>query len=116
MKESLASPQIAHSEAMPWRPLNEPDVTGIFLKVLRFDSSTRRAPTILLKFEPGASYPAHNHPGGEEIFILEGEIRVGKDHLRKGDYLYTPPDNRHAVASQAGCVILVNIPEEVERI
>jgi quercetin dioxygenase-like cupin family protein len=101
---------------MPWQPLNEPDVTGVFVKVLRFDQATGRAPTLLLRFEPGATYPAHNHPGGEEVFVLEGDIRFGKEHLRKGDYLYTPPNHRHAVASEAGCVILVSIPRETERI
>ena len=24
----------------------------------------------MLKFEPGATYPYHNHPGGEEIFTV----------------------------------------------
>ena len=87
-----------------------------FVKVLRYDEATRRAPTILLKFEPGAIYPGHSHPGGEEIFVLEGEVRLGKDQLRKGDYLYTAPGNKHAVLSKGGCVLLVNVPEEVERL
>ena len=94
--------------------MDEPGISGIFVKVLRYDNATRRAPTILLKFEAGASYPAHNHPGGEEIFVLDGEIRVGGDRLRAGDYLFTAPDNKHAVHSETGCTILVNIPEEVE--
>jgi hypothetical protein len=34
--------------------LAEPGVTGVFVKVLRFDEEQGRAPTILLKFEPGA--------------------------------------------------------------
>ena len=106
--------QIVRSHQVEWKPLAEPGVTGIGVKVLRFDKATRRAPTIMLKFDPGASYPAHNHPGGEEIFVLEGEIRLGKDHLRAGDYIFTAPGNRHAVHSEGGCVILVNVPEEVE--
>jgi len=112
----VESPQVARSESMPWQPLNEPDAAGILVKVLRFDQATRRAPTTLLKFEPGASYPAHNHPGGEEIFVLEGEIRFGGELFRKGDYLYTPPNHRHAVRSETGCVILAIVPEEVEKV
>jgi quercetin dioxygenase-like cupin family protein len=69
---------------------------------------------VLLRFEPGAAYPAHNHPGGEEIFVLEGEIKVGKDHLHTGDYLYTAPNKAHAVWSEKGCVVLVNVPQQVE--
>lgn len=110
--ESLT--QLVRSNQTEWKPLPEPGVTGVFVKALRFDETTRRAPTILLKFEPGATYPAHNHPGGEEIFVLEGDIKLGKDHLFAGDYLYTAPNGKHAVWSQNGCVVLVNIPQSVE--
>ncbi len=109
-----AGNQLVQSARLEWKPLNEPGITGIFVKVLRYDKTTRRAPTILLKFEAGASYPAHNHPGGEEIFVLEGEIRIGGDQLRAGDYLFTAQDNKHAVRTETGCVLLVSIPEEVE--
>ena len=106
--------QLVHSEQIDWRPLSEPGVSGVFVKVLRFDKETRRAPTILLKFDPGATYPAHNHPGGEEVFVLEGDLKLGKDHLYTGDYLYTSPNGKHAARSEGGCIVLVNVPEEVE--
>ena len=106
--------QLVRSDQIEWQPLTEPGVTGVYVKVLRFDKETRRAPTILLKFDPGATYPAHNHPGGEEVFVLEGDLKLGKDHLYTGDYLYTSPNGRHAVRSEGGCVVLVNVPEEVE--
>lgn len=106
--------QLVRSGEIAWLPLPEPGVSGVFAKVLRFDQQTHRAPTILLKFEAGATYPAHNHPGGEEIFVLEGDIKLGKDHLYAGDYLYTSPNGKHAVWSETGCVVLVNVPQAVE--
>ncbi len=106
--------QLVRTRQIEWKPLGEPGVTGVWVKVLRFDAEARRAPTIMLKFDPGASYPAHNHPGGEEIFVLEGDIRLGKDHLHAGDYIYTAPNNRHAVVSETGCIVLVNVPQQVE--
>jgi quercetin dioxygenase-like cupin family protein len=105
--------QLLRSGKCDWKPLDEPDVSGIAVKVLRFDNVNQRAPTILLKFDSGASYPAHDHPGGEEVFVLEGEVTFGKHHLEAGDYLYTPPGEKHAVWSRNGCVILLSIPEEV---
>jgi quercetin dioxygenase-like cupin family protein len=108
--------QLVRSGTIEWQPLSEPGVSGVFVKVLRFDASADRAPTILLKFEPGATYPGHIHPGGEEIFVLEGDIRLGKDRLLAGDYLYTAPGNIHAVQSDAGCVVLVSVPQEVEKL
>jgi len=106
--------QLVRGNQTEWKPLAEPGVTGVYVKVLRFDRETRRAPTILLKFDAGATYPAHNHPGGEEIFVLEGDLKVGKDHLYAGDYLYTPPEGKHAVWSETGCVVLVSVPKAVE--
>lgn len=108
--------QLVRSRAVEWQPLNEPGVSGVYVKVLRFDAAEGRAPTILLKFDAGATYPGHIHPGGEEIFVLEGDIRLGKDRLQAGDYLYTAPGNIHAVHSEAGCVVLVSVPQEVEKL
>ena len=113
-KQTESFTQLTRSHGIEWRPLAEPGVSGVFVKVLRFDKETRRAATILLKFEAGATYPAHNHPGGEEVFVLEGDLKLGKDHLYTGDYLYTSPNGKHAARSEGGCIVLVNVPEEVE--
>ena len=112
-KQTESFTQLVRSDQIEWQPLTEPGVTGVFVKVLRFDKATRRAPTILLKFDAGATYPAHDHPGGEEIFVIKGDLKLGKDHLYAGDYLYTPPNGKHAVRSENGCVVLVSVPEEV---
>lgn len=103
------------SATLGWTPLTEPGVmtVGISVKILRFDEAQCRPPTFLLKFEPGASYPNHTHPGGEEVYVLEGEVRFGATQLTAGDYLYTPPDATHAVFSRTGCVMLFVVPEEV---
>lgn len=92
----------------------EENAAGIYVKSLLYDESARRSPTILLKFEAGATYPLHNHPAGEEIFVLEGDIKLGKDELNAGDYLFTAVNNKHRVSSKNGCVILLRAAEEVE--
>lgn len=108
--------QLVRGDQAGWKPLVEEAVKtgGISVKVLRFDEATQRSSTFLLKFEAGASYPNHNHPAGEEIFVLEGEVRFGPDQLKAGDYLYTAPGATHSVFSKTGCVILFLVPEEVE--
>lgn len=45
--------QRVRSADVDWVPLNESGVTGVAVKVLRFDEAAGRAPTILLKFEAG---------------------------------------------------------------
>src|SRR4051794_29450908 len=111
---TLTNNQLVRSNDLDWKPLPEDGITGIFVKVLQYDDATKRAPTFLLKFEAGAKYPPHNHPGGEEIYVLEGDIRLGPDHLYAGDYLYTAPNGKHAVRSVGGCVVLVKVPQAVE--
>ena len=110
---SLNENQLKRSSEIEWKPLNEPGVTNVYVKSLLYDDKTKRSPTILLKFDAGARYPLHSHPGGEEIYVLEGDIHLGNQHLFAGDYLYTAPNNIHAVRTDGGCVVLVKTPEEV---
>ncbi|MFC6103601.1 cupin domain-containing protein [Olivibacter domesticus] len=107
---------IVKSTSTEWLPLIEKGThyEGIFVKSLRYDKATQRSKTILLKFEAGASYPYHIHPGGEELFVLEGNAIIEGTLLTEGDYLYTPPGFKHAVKTDTGCQILLVIPQEVE--
>lgn len=99
-----------------WQPLIEKGVNyhGITIISLRYDEAQQRSTTILLKFEPGSNYPYHNHPGGEEVFVLSGEAIFNETTLSAGDYLYTPVGCKHAVSTKIGCTLLFVIPEEVE--
>lgn len=106
--------QLVRSNEIEWQPLGEENSDGVFVKSLLFDEEAKRSPTILLKFESGATYPLHNHPQGEEIFVLEGDIKLGKDELFAGDYLFTATNNKHRVSTKNGCVVLLKAAEEVE--
>lgn len=99
-----------------WQPLieNGNRYNGISVISLKYDEDKQRSTTILLKFEPGASYPYHNHPGGEEIFVLSGDAILEDVQLSEGDYLYTPVNFKHSVTTKTGCTMLFVVPEEVE--
>ena len=103
---------------MEWSPLTEDgvDTHGVFVKVLRFDEVAGRPPSFLLKFEAGSSYPYHNHPAGEELYVLEGSCVIEEVMLKEGDYLYTPPGFKHSVKTDTGCVLLFMVPEEIEMV
>lgn len=107
---------ITSSTQLLWQPLIEKGIhyKGVFVKPLHFDTAKNRSTTILLKFEPGASYPYHNHPAGEELFILSGEAMLEGATLKEGDYLFTPAGYKHSVKTETGCTILFIVPEEVE--
>ncbi len=107
---------IVKSHQTEWQPLVEKGIhyEGIFVKSLRYDKEKQRSTTILLKFEPGASYPYHNHPAGEEIFVLEGSVIIEGATLSQGDFLYTPPTFKHSVKTETGATMLFVVPEEIE--
>ena len=109
--------QLVRSNEIEWKSLasiDEDDVKGVYVKSLMFDDQTQCSPTILLKFDAGASYPLHTHRGGEEVFVLEGDIHLGKDHLHAGDYLFTAPDNLHAARTDGGCIVFLKAPQATE--
>lgn len=106
--------QLVRSSEIEWQPLNEENVSGVYVKSLMYDEAAGRSPTILLKFDAGAVYPLHDHPAGEEIFVLDGDVRLGKDELKAGDYLFTAAGNKHRVSTKKGCVVLLKAPQEVK--
>lgn len=97
--------------ARDWQPSRVG--TGVSVKLLRRDEQTG-AVTVLVRFEPGGSFPAHSHPAGEEVFVVEGRVRIGKERFSRGDYVYTEPGGVHAVSSESGGTILVMLPRPVE--
>ena len=60
----------------------------------------------LLRYAPGASVPEHRHTDYEHILVLRGAQRDGNGVYAAGTLLVSPPGSRHAVVSDAGCVVL----------
>ena len=105
---------LVKTASLQWKPLVESgvDTTGISVKPLRTEPAGR-AVSFVLRFEPGAKYPYHDHPAGEELFVLSGSCLIEGAILEAGDYLYTPPGSKHSVQTDAGCTVLFQVPEEV---
>jgi quercetin dioxygenase-like cupin family protein len=52
-------------------------------------------------FAPGASFPAHRHPGEEIIYVLEGTLEYQLEgqpamRLKAGDVLFVPAGTYHS--------------------
>lgn len=101
------------SAGMPWRSF--PDAPGVEYKVLR-RHATAGGLTLLLRFAPGADYPAHRHPAGEEYLVLAGSLEDGGRTYHAGDYVYYPPGSAHRPASREGTTLLVLLPAAIERL
>lgn len=57
---------------------------------------------------PDLTIPEHSHAGGEEIFILEGELRDERGHYGPGSWVRFPVGVTHTPTSLSkGCLMLV---------
>lgn len=70
------------------------------------DGATHR--TIMFRLRPGGEFPAHSHPFEEETYVIEGEIEVGEEILRAGDYQFAAPGSFHqTIRSPKGAMLLI---------
>jgi len=67
---------------------------GVRMKILAIDRVRDRV-TMLLKGEPGATYPAHRHTGPEECYVIRGSLVVEGQLLRAGDFHHAEGDSHH---------------------
>jgi quercetin dioxygenase-like cupin family protein len=93
-----------------WEPFIVP---GIRIARLYVDLTTQMV-TGLLQAEPGSRYPLHNHGGVEEIFMLQGDLRVGDRVYGSGDYIRTVPGIAHAPETLHGCMFFFRASLENE--
>jgi quercetin dioxygenase-like cupin family protein len=67
--------------------------------------------TFFLRFASGTQARPHNHPEGEELYVVSGDVTIGGRRLRTGDYLYTPPNEVHDAVAHAESVLLLHAPK-----
>jgi len=60
----------------------------------------------LLRYQPGAVVPPHEHSGHEHILILRGAQTDERGTYEAGTFLINMPDSTHRVVSDEGCVVL----------
>jgi len=82
-------------------------VPGIVWKPINFNADTKVG-SFLVKVAPGSKSLPHINTGGEDSFILEGELVDGDGTVFcAGDIVSYGADSRHASQSPKGCTILV---------
>ncbi|MDJ0759924.1 MAG: cupin domain-containing protein [Woeseiaceae bacterium] len=83
---------------------------GNSIKILRSDDESM---SMLVRLEPGTTFPAHFHPADEETYVVEGETWFGDIHLKAGDYHLAPEGTHHGeVRTDTGCVLLIRKASE----
>lgn len=65
--------------------------------------------TSVVRYVPGAHFPPHDHPGGEEILVLDGVFSDEQGDWPAGTYLLNPEGFRHGPFSEQGCTLFVKL-------
>jgi anti-sigma factor ChrR (cupin superfamily) len=60
----------------------------------------------LIRFQPGATVPLHEHRGFEHIYILKGSQSDENGQLNAGSLMVHPPGTCHSIVSKEGCLVL----------
>ena len=89
-------------EQLSWKPFRP----GVEIHRLYGDGSQGPA-AALLKYEPGASVPHHEHTGYEHIVVLSGSQRDHQGNHGAGTLVINSPNTSHDVVSDEGCIVLI---------
>lgn len=103
----LARRVVVAAAALDWEPSPAPKV--LRRRLHRVGPAESGQVTALVRYDPGASFPAHDHPEGEEILVLEGVFSDEHGDWPAGAYLLHPEGFRHAPFSRGGCVLFVKL-------
>lgn len=92
-----------------WKPTG---VEGVEICMLRQNETN--GGSALVRMRAGARFPKHNHPGGEEVYVISGQMKVGDQVVQAGDYLWTDPNQVHDAKAIEETVFFVSSPRGIE--
>ncbi len=94
---------LTRSTAMSWQASALP---GVWTKPLFIDRA-RKYSTSVVRMDPGSVYPSHRHHDIEELYLLEGDLRVKGHVMQPGDYCRAEPGSIHGqVSTRSGALFV----------
>ena len=73
---------------------------GVLRKPLAREGKESGHATSIVSYAPGSSFSRHEHPRGEEIFVLDGIFSDENGNNAKGTYIRNPPGSSHSQFSE----------------
>ena len=87
---------------------------GVKVKNLYRDPAKSYA-TLLVRMDPGTTFPDHIHTDTEECYVIDGDLRMGGHVFGKGDYIRAEAHSTHEnISTENGCFLLIAASEENE--
>ena len=86
----------------------EPFREGVEIAHLHRSHASDEPALALLRYEPGARVPLHEHTGLETICVLSGSQSDDAGTYKAGDVVINAAGSRHRVWSETGCVVLIS--------
>ncbi|MDR9500139.1 MAG: cupin domain-containing protein [Hydrogenovibrio sp.] len=88
----LSQKVVVDTEKMGWEGSR---ADNVLRKPLERESQESGRATSIVQFMPGASFPAHRHDMGEEIFVLQGEFIDEHGRYPAGTWIRSPHKSLH---------------------
>ena len=89
----------------PWRETEYPGSSQLML----YEDEAHPEAICLFRMSPGCNVPEHNHPGGEELFVLEGGLEDQYGRYAEGCWGRSPAGSHHWVKSESGCLVYAKL-------
>jgi len=102
--------QFACSHVSDQNWINSP-VDGVSRMPLEREFAEHGHTTSFVIFSPDSYFPAHTHPMGEEIVVLEGVFSDEFGDYPAGTYLRNPPNSTHSPFTKHGCKLFVKLDQ-----
>jgi len=104
----LSKPVILRPDDQEWVKSPADGVSRIHLEREAEESGHT---TSFVRFEPGSFFPPHQHPQGEEIYVLEGVFSDENADYPAGTYIRNPPGSSHTPFTREGCTLFVKLEQ-----
>ena len=88
--------------ALPWQDTRWPKIK---MKVL-LDDKASGLMTALMRWEPGAELPLHEHVQIEQTYVLEGSLEDSEGACSAGNFVWRPAGSRHVARAPRGALLL----------
>jgi anti-sigma factor ChrR (cupin superfamily) len=95
--------RVVDSHELTWQPGDSPGRTLLPL----YEDDAHAEYMRLVRLAPGTRVAEHDHPGGEEVYVIDGTLADAQGSYEQGTWLRLPHGSRHQPYTEEGCTLYV---------